>query len=71
MKERVQEKHILIEHIGVNLMLVDPLTEVLTLKDFSGHILFSIVGFPIGLSIVFATHPIQENILHLRGHQSR
>ena len=37
-KERVQEKQILIEHIGTKFMLADPLTEGLIPEVFHNHI---------------------------------
>ena len=37
-KERVQEKQILIEHIGTKFMLANPLTEGLIPKVFHEHI---------------------------------
>lgn len=47
MKERVQEKQFLIEHIGRNLMLADPLTKGLTPKAFHGHVGHLGLGFEI------------------------
>lgn len=46
-KERVQEKQILIEHIRTDLMLVDPLTKSLTPKTFHGHVGHMGLGFEI------------------------
>ena len=46
-KERVQEKQILIEHIGTYLMLVDPLIKGLTPKAFHGHVVHMSLGFEI------------------------
>lgn len=37
-KERAREKYILIEHIGINLILVDPPTKSLTPKTYHGHV---------------------------------
>ncbi|CAJ2644109.1 unnamed protein product [Trifolium pratense] len=48
-KERVQEKQLLIEHIGTDLMLADPLTKGLTPKAFHGHVARMGLGFEIAL----------------------
>jgi hypothetical protein len=48
-KERVQEKQLMIEHIGTNLMLADPLTKGLTPKAFHGHVAHMSLGFEIAL----------------------
>jgi hypothetical protein len=48
-KERVQEKQILIEHIGTDSMLADPLTKGLTPKAFHGHVAHMGLGFEIAL----------------------
>ncbi|CAJ2653575.1 unnamed protein product [Trifolium pratense] len=48
-KEKVQEKQLLIEHIGTDLMLADPLTKGLTPKAFHGHVARMGLGFEIAL----------------------
>jgi hypothetical protein len=48
-KERVQEKQLMIEHIGTDLMLADPLTKGLTPKAFHGHVARMGLGFEIAL----------------------
>lgn len=48
-KERVQEKQILIYHIGTNLMLADSLNKCLTPKVFHGHVANMGLGFEISL----------------------
>lgn len=45
-KEFMREKK-LIEHIGMDLMLADPLTKGLTLKAFHGHVVHMSLGFEI------------------------
>jgi len=37
-KEEVQKQKVFIEHIGTDLMIVDPLTKGLSPKTFFGHI---------------------------------
>ncbi|KAK9681992.1 hypothetical protein RND81_10G042200 [Saponaria officinalis] len=37
-KERVQEKKVIIEHISIDLMIVDPLTKGMQIKNFKDHV---------------------------------
>jgi len=48
-KERVQEKQILIEQIGTDFMLANPLTKGLGPKAFHGHVANMGLGFSVAL----------------------
>lgn len=37
-KERVQEKKVIMEHISTQLMIADPLTKGMQIKSFKGHV---------------------------------